>query len=429
MNIVKFLMEDLPNESSKNAKIEMLKQHGDNEKLMSIFKFVYNPMIVSGISKAKLSKILNDSVYELANENLVTIYEVMDYLKENSTGSDLVIANIHKFLNLYSDERECELCKKIITKDLQTGITAASLNKAYGKDFIRKFDVQKAESYYNLKKKLQGEFFITEKLDGIRALAFKFSDDNIVFYGRSGKEIEGLSEITAALSAMPSGYVYDGELLAFNNLKLSSKDLFAVTTSIANRKGIKIGLEFNIFDMLPIKEFNEGVSREKAYIRNQLLTTFIKSANSIFLSFPEFLYIGDDESVIEDLLLESTKQKKEGLMISMCDSLYMTKRTKGLLKVKQFKTVDLLCKRVEVHKKGDRLGAIVVDYKGYEVNVGSGFTDYERLFFWGNKEEIIGNIVEVQFFEETTNKKDDSLSLRFPVFKIIRKDKTEASYH
>ena len=38
-------------------------------------------------------------------------------------------------------------------------------------------------------------------------------------------------------------------------------------------------------------------------------------------------------------------------------------------------------------------------------------------------------IMEVQYFEESTNKKDDSLSLRFPVFLRWRFDKTEPSYN
>jgi DNA ligase-1 len=40
---------------------------------------------------------------------------------------------------------------------------------------------------------------------------------------------------------------------------------------------------------------------------------------------------------------------------------------------------------------------------------------------------MIGKIVEVQYFEETSNA-DGGLSLRFPVFKDFRPDKLEADF-
>ena len=38
------------------------------------------------------------------------------------------------------------------------------------------------------------------------------------------------------------------------------------------------------------------------------------------------------------------------------------------------------------------------------------------------------HLVEVQYFEESKDKKTGDLSLRFPVFKRVRDDKTEVSY-
>jgi DNA ligase-1 len=40
---------------------------------------------------------------------------------------------------------------------------------------------------------------------------------------------------------------------------------------------------------------------------------------------------------------------------------------------------------------------------------------------------MIGKIIEVQYFEETTNA-DGGISLRFPVFKDVRTDKLEADF-
>ena len=36
---------------------------------------------------------------------------------------------------------------------------------------------------------------------------------------------------------------------------------------------------------------------------------------------------------------------------------------------------------------------------------------------------IIGKVIEVQYFEETENQKDDGVNLRFPTYKQVRNDK------
>ena len=70
-----------------------------------------------------------------------------------------------------------------------------------------------------------------------------------------------------------------------------------------------------------------------------------------------------------------------------------------------------------------------VDYKGFEVKVGSGFTNQDRDYFWANQKELLGRVITVQYFEETTNKKDNSLSLRFPVYLELREPGKEVSYY
>ena len=62
-------------------------------------------------------------------------------------------------------------------------------------------------------------------------------------------------------------------------------------------------------------------------------------------------------------------------------------------------------------------------------NIYSGYSDEDRKAIWNNKDELLGRIIEVQYFEETENQNDDSLSLRFPVFLRIREKGKEVSYN
>ena len=76
------------------------------------------------------------------------------------------------------------------------------------------------------------------------------------------------------------------------------------------------------------------------------------------------------------------------------------------------------------------LGAILVRYKdGNVVKVGSGFSDEIRTLIWLEPSDFLGKIVEIQYFEETTNASGGA-SLRFPIFKDFRDpwDKTTPDF-
>ena len=89
-----------------------------------------------------------------------------------------------------------------------------------------------------------------------------------------------------------------------------------------------------------------------------------------------------------------------------------------MLKVKKFNSLDL--EVVDIEEGSGRLsgtlGAIKVRYKdGNIVKVGSGFSDEERTKYWSTPALILHKIVEVKYFEESTNA-DGTFSLRFPTW-------------
>jgi DNA ligase-1 len=61
---------------------------------------------------------------------------------------------------------------------------------------------------------------------------------------------------------------------------------------------------------------------------------------------------------------------------------------------------------------------IVIEHKGFEVGVGSGFTIEQRQEFYKDASKIVGKTVNIQYFEETQNQ-EGGFSLRFPVLKHI----------
>ena len=115
-------------------------------------------------------------------------------------------------------------------------------------------------------------------------------------------------------------------------------------------------------------------------------------------------------------------------MVSL-DKPYEFKRSKTLLKLKVMSTIDLRVIGFEegTNKNKGKLGAVLVKYKGNIVKVGSGWKENDRDEIWNNQEKYLNVILEIAYFEETTNK-DGTYSLRFPIAKNWRFDKEDESY-
>ena len=148
-----------------------------------------------------------------------------------------------------------------------------------------------------------------------------------------------------------------------------------------------------------------------------------------YIKYVPILYDGIYETKIVDKLLnDALKLQQEGIMINIANASYQKKRTSDILKVKKMNTVDLFVTSIFEGKgkyKGT-LGGVMVEYKGQPVGVGSGFSDNQRKIIWEHPDNIIGKLIEVQYFEESKDKNGNP-SLRFPVFKTIRLDKNEES--
>ena len=112
-------------------------------------------------------------------------------------------------------------------------------------------------------------------------------------------------------------------------------------------------------------------------------------------------------------------------MIKDPDSKYECKRSTSWLKQKPFIEVSLEITNVEegTGKNVGRLGALVCsgvdDGRDVRVNVGSGFSDTDRIEFWANRDNLAGQVVEVRA-DAVTQNQDGTYSLRFPRFLRFR---------
>lgn len=416
--------------SSKKSKVEVIASHKEDKAFQTLLHFLYDDLISSGLSTKKINK---DVEIDESLPKMTTLIELIEHIEKNNTGTDKDIAVAQDYVNSIQDEDIQGFVKNVLTKNVKVGITANSVNKAYGYAFVREFKVMLAHRYEKYAEKLDETFYITTKLDGHRTIVF-YDGGNVEFRTRNGHLIEGLGEIERDIKALftasaSENVILDGEIIAAG-LDPKEDDVYKETSKKLRRHGHKTGVEFHIFDMLPREEFDEGTSTLGYADRRAQLTALFatKEQEEIgTVKLVDTVYVGDDKSVIPNLLADAIENGEEGLMLNTGAGLYSNKRTKDILKIKQFYDDDVLVTGVfeGTGKYENKMGGVIISYKGYEVKVGSGWSDADREYYWNNQQDILGQVIEVQHFGESTNSKNDDISLRFPTFSgRVRTDKT-----
>lgn len=426
MNKVFEIFKQLQSTNSRLDKTAILRDNADNELFKTTLKWLLNPFVVTGISDKKLSKsvaVLDDLIIGLTDWT-----EVMEYLNSNNTGKHEDIRLIQDFISYQPTEYQ-GIYEQLITKSLKLGVDAKTVNAVYGKDFIPTFSVQLGTPLDKCKLKGNEHIYISQKLNGCRCI---YMDGK--FYTRSGKEYTGLNHIADDIAKLNmSNIVLDGELIRKNTDGVSDSENFQIGTGIANSKDIdKSCMEYVIFDVLLKEEFEKGYSEHNYSFRKKQLEHYKEQFQKLGITNIRVVpmwYDGTDHSEIQKWLDYAEENDYEGCIVNL-DTPYFCKRVRSLMKVKCFYDVDIRCSRIEkgTGRNENTLGAIVCDFKGNEVNVGSGFTDEQRNYYYNNPDEIIGKIVTVKYKEISKNKNGGE-SLQFPIFVCRRTDKDQESYN
>lgn len=421
---------EITQNNSRKYKQEILRKYKDDEVIKKYLRIAFNPYVVYGISTKKL----NTEVRSIASyiPKTSTVFELFDYLAEHNTGTFAEILECQNALNAVAAwDRDCSnLLASLICKDLSIGCDAKTINKEIP-GLIPTFNVQLANKYFDKPEYVEGKTFaLTTKIDGGRIIALK-EDGKVSFYTRAGQKYEGLVDLEQEMAEkLPDGLCLDGEITLFKNEGVPSKEAYKQAMKITRSDGEKHGLKMIVFDAMLAEEFRNQRCDRVWEERRRALDMIFGPRDLKYFELLPVLYQGEDTEMILKYLDAAIADDQEGIMINLTLAPYEFKRTNYLLKVKKMSTLDLEIVGFEegTGRLAGTLGAILVRYKnGNIVKVGSGFSDRLRAEIWSNRDEWFGNICEIQYFEETTNA-DGGESLRFPVFKDYRPDKTEADY-
>ena len=421
---------EITQNNSRKYKQEILRKYKDDEVVKRYLQIAFNPYIVYGISTKKL----NTEVRSIASyiPRTSTVFELFDYLAEHNTGTFAEILECQNALNAVAAwDRDCSnLLASLICKDLSIGCDAKTINKEIP-GLIPTFNVQLANKYFDKPEYVEGKTFaLTTKIDGGRIIALK-ENGKVSFYTRAGQKYEGLVDLEQEMAEkLPDGLCLDGEITIIENKGIPSKEAYKQAMKITRSDGEKHGLKMIVFDAMLAEEFRNQRCDRVWEERRRALNMIFGPRDLKYFELLPVLYQGEDTEMILKWLDAAIAADQEGIMINLTLAPYEFKRTNYLLKVKKMSTLDLEIVGFEegTGRLTGTLGAILVRYKnGNIVKVGSGFSDRLRIEIWASRDEWLGNICEIQYFEETTNA-DGGESLRFPVFKDYRPDKTEADY-
>lgn len=425
---------ELSTTGTKAGKQHILKKHENTPYFKSALKYLLNIYDVVGISTKKLQKELPITQTDMNFD------ELLEYLHSNPTGKDETVSIVKGYISQFESEHQ-KIMMKLIAKTLTLGVSAKSVNKVYGNGFIPTFDVQLAFPYEKQIDKYTNDdiFYVTQKLDGHRAITLVKNDEkgiSITSYTRRGQEYEGLKELHSniiefirlnpiIMQSFRDGFMLDGELLLMNRPELTTGDLFKATAKVLKTEGEKTGIKYHVFDMTSLSDFlySDVSTYNYEYRRTHWLDNLVHTTNIEII--PVLAKINKRQ--IPEWSDYATQNGWEGIMLNASTGFYRKTRSPQLLKVKKMHTADLEIVGFNQALSGEFEGGLQslnvrLDDENI-VQVGSGLTKEQRIEIWNNKEDYLGVMVEIQYFEETTNQ-NGGKSLRFPVFKRFRSDKT-----
>jgi len=400
---------------------------------LSLAKACYNPYVTFGVRQIPHSP---GGITEAENpwQEFNTLLESLASRKfTGHAARDQIIDMSKRFT---TDEWDT-FCAPVLRRDLRAGFSETTINKVCKKSIyeIPKFTCQLATNSEG-RPEMKGKKRLEPKLDGVRMLLVCNSTGVTTAFSRNGKVYENFGHIEDQVSSkarmflsMPElkdGFVLDGEVTSAS---------FQALMKQARRKTKADALDavFNVFDIIPLKAFEDGkwnVSLTKRLALLDRVRFIIDDLTNVeYLPHIDVdLDTAAGRNQMDRYAQDMVKAGFEGIMIKDYDAPYECKRTLFWMKWKPTKTFDLTVVDIEegTGRNQGRTGALVCegtdDGKFIRVNVGSGMSDEQRDDYWINRKMVKGQIAEV-LADAVTMAEDGSYSLRFPRLVRFRDDK------
>lgn len=390
------------------AKQLLLGEYINDRMMRDVLKHTYDPFITYGIKQVPKPTAAG------TDEFTTVTWQLLWKLRDRELTGNAAKQAIQEELDKLTEASQT-LLTRILKKDLRAGFTANTCNKVEPA-FIFVFECMLAHKFEEKRIK-RWPVAAEPKYDGVRSLAI-WNGTQVTFYSRTGKVFEGMGPIARQLEARFKRHgmapmVLDGELMDRNNS-------FNQIVGDVHKKDFEAeNAVFYVFEAMHLEEFEQDTVKGDYTQRRRKLVKLYNQADLATLPCLRLtpVRILDCVEAIQSWADDIMQAGGEGLIVKPLDGEYQKKRSHNWLKIKGEHSVDLVVTGIEpgTGKYEGKIGALLVDFQGVTVNVGSGLTDALR-----DKpgDHFVGRLIEVKYHEVTPDK-----SLRHPRFIRFRDDK------
>lgn len=414
---LRLAVDELQADSSSTNKVVLLKKHLGCDFVRRCFFYTYNPLYQFHVTSSLCLK-KSGIVAKKAHDD---VFSLLDDLRSRKITGHEAVGCVNAFVA--ANEGHEDLIYSIIDKDLKTRTAEKVINKAVP-GLIPQFEVALSEKFEEKIVNFSKEsWYASRKLDGVRCLVVSDENGKVTCFSRQGKIFETLGLVERAVEELGvKGSVLDCEVCLIDN----DSDDFQGIMKLIRKKDFTIPNPVcKLFDLLSLDEFSSGTSKRILSERLKNLSEVIPENHNILQVLPQRIVKSKEE--YESLMEEAAEKGWEGLILRR-DAAYKGKRSKDLLKCKNFEDAEYVVKKAEMgpfryvfegqEREEEMLSCVTIEHKGHEVRVGSGWTIEQRRMFYKNPSSIIGKTINVQYFEETRNQ-EGGISLRFPTVKMV----------
>ncbi len=436
---ISLLFENIKKTAGVTNKSVLMQQALQDAKIAPIITQIYKDTYDShrkyGVHKFQIQPIYGNKTLE---NDYSYFHDLLDKLANRElTGNaaiDAVEAAIAQFV-----KEDKDILAAILHKKLTIGLSKTTFEKLTGTSVqAADFDVTLACHLEGVKNvnPIDGTWYASRKCDGIRTVA-KITKNNgtttVEFISRQGKPITTLDNVKPALQwlvrDLDDGVYYaDGEGCIVDGN--GDEDFQSILKEIRRKDWTIANPCYQLFDFVTEDEFL-GKTKSKNFDARYAKMLQMIEGNT----FPTIKVLNQE---VLNSQADFDRWEKyvsagnwEGFMLRKNEE-FKTGRIKTLLKVKKFLDAEYIVKGVEIAEmttaepglgnvKYMGVKSLIVEQKGFKVNVGSGLSKEQRKEWYADRTKIIGKTVTVKYFE-TTVAQDGTESLRFPVLKAVYED-------
>lgn len=422
--------------NKRNEKKATLKKWQNNQTVYQLLNTVYNPYLTFGVTGAGVAAYYKRGQFAPCPKVYAELTPLLEALASRELSGNAALSACVHFMIANAHVMEESTMLSIFDKDMKLGVDAKTINECWDNcipvyDVALAFDWNKSPKY---KERVESErYLMLQKLDGVRAVG-EWRGGVLTFRSRTGQEFTTLDKlkddlVSTVLKDMDD-CVFDGELCVLR--EDGSEDFIQAVSEVKRKNFTMERPHYKIFDFLTMKEF-QGVEQSDSYaVRLRRAMSIInrngtKLSKTAFASvLPAVWYSPDNYARAAEIV---ALKGWEGLILR-ADKPYTAGRTSDLLKVKLMHTDEFKILRLNPTKKlmlgldgttefVDCVGSITIAIPGGTCDVGSGFSDAQRVHMFCNPTAYIGHMASVKYFEKTQDKQGNP-SLRFPIFLQFR---------